>query len=307
MQDYINITGKLLIVSMSILALVGWIVAALAAFFLGMAIAETIIASPKIDPEGLQASYLRASLGVLGFIGSIVVIVYALSRAGVSLVPFLTGLGIGGLALGLAARPTLGNIIASFMIFADNPYRAGQRVRVMGHDGSVESIGLRSTRIKRIDGHVVSIPNEKMAEADIENIALRPFIRRDFDITITYDTPPDRINRAVEILHEILSVPDQDSNDMRSEMDKEVIENEGSKQPSHPNEAINKPDYPPRVYFNELNADSLNIRVIYWFFPPEWWDYLEHCHRINVQILERFNAEGIEFAFPTQTLHIEGA
>jgi len=80
---------------------------------------------------------------------------------------------------------------------------------------------------------------------------------------------------------------------------------EGEQQP-HPNEAINKPDYEPRVYFNDLNADSLNILVLYWYHPPEYWDYLEHANWINMQIMERFNAEGIDFAFPTQTLHMAG-
>ena len=72
----------------------------------------------------------------------------------------------------------------------------------------------------------------------------------------------------------------------------------------HPNEAINKPDFPPRIFFSDFNADSLNIYVSYWYHPPEWWEYNEHAHWINIQIKERFNAEGIEFAFPTQTIHL---
>lgn len=79
-----------------------------------------------------------------------------------------------------------------------------------------------------------------------------------------------------------------------------------AEQPPHPNEAINQPDFPPRVFFNDFNADSLNILVVYWFHPPEYWDYLEHAHWINVQIMERSKAEGIDFAFPTQTLHLAG-
>ena len=74
----------------------------------------------------------------------------------------------------------------------------------------------------------------------------------------------------------------------------------------HPNEAINRPDFAPRVFFNELNSDSLNIYVSYWYHPPEFWDYMEHAHQINLQIMQRFNAEGIEFAFPTQTVHLAG-
>ncbi len=82
-------------------------------------------------------------------------------------------------------------------------------------------------------------------------------------------------------------------------------ESDGEQQP-HPNEAINQPDFPPRVFFNDFNPASLNILVVYWFHPPEYWDYLAHARWINIQIMERFKAEGIDFAFPTQTLHLAG-
>jgi MscS family membrane protein len=64
------------------------------------------------------------------------------------------------------------------------------------------------------------------------------------------------------------------------------------------------PEYPPRVFFNEFNDTALNLVVYYWYHPPEWWDYLAFTQKVNMQILERFNAEGIDFAFPTQTVHL---
>ncbi|MCP3877137.1 MAG: mechanosensitive ion channel [Sulfitobacter sp.] len=78
----------------------------------------------------------------------------------------------------MAARPTIANIIGSFMIFANKPYRVGQRVNVLGQNGTVESIGLRSTKIRLRTGHLTTIPNEKMASVEIENIGQRPCIRR---------------------------------------------------------------------------------------------------------------------------------
>jgi len=170
----------------------------------------------------------------------------------------------------------------------------------MGHNGIVEAIGLRSTKIRLLNGHQTSIPNEKMASVEIENIGRRPFIRRRFNITLTYDTQPEKINRAVEILKEILSVPGAPDEGTTCSTE------EKAGQGPHPNEAINRPDFPPRVYFNELSADSLNILAFYWYHPAQYWDYLEHAHWINIQIVERFNAEGIDFAFPTQTLHLAG-
>jgi MscS family membrane protein len=155
-----------------------------------------------------------------------------------------------------------------------------------------------------------------MAAVEIENIAQRPFIRCILNVTITYDTPPEKINRTVEILREILAVPEplEEASPMSSEGvaetagTEELVETaatEGEPAP-HANESINQPGFPPRVYFNNFNADSLNILVLYWYHPPQRWDYLEHAHWVNLQIMERFNAEGIDFAFPTQTLHLAG-
>ena len=134
--------------------------------------------------------------------------------------------------------------------------------------------------------------------AKILAVDLRPFIRRVFNVNITYDTPPEKITRAVELLREILGVPE-----VAAEEKHTSSEQEGK---PHPNEAISVPKFLPRVYFNDLNADSLNIIVFYWFHPAEYWDYLEHANWINTQIMERFNDEGIDFAFPTQTLHLTG-
>lgn len=175
----------------------------------------------------------------------------------------------------------------------------------MGQDGMVEAIGLRSTKIRLLTGPLTSIPNERMAAVEIENIGRRPYIRRTFNVTITYDTPPAKIDRAVQILQEILAVPNKPHEDhgIRESAGPAATPGE-MEQPIHSNEAINKPDFPPRVFFNELNADSLNILVNYWYHPPEYWDYLKHAHWVNLQIMERFNAEGITFAFPTRTVHL---
>lgn len=306
-EAQLNITGPIFNAVRRILLPLFWLLISVAVFFLGRAIAETIVDSPKIDPKGIQASYLRAVFGLIGFVAAMSVFIFGLSRVGVSLIPLLTGVGIGGLAVALAARPAIENVIASFMIFWDKPYRVGQRIKVMGQDGTVESIGLRSTRIRLLTGPLTSIPNEKIAAMEIENIGRRPYIRRTFNITITYDTAPAKIARAVEILREILAVPQKPAaGDAGTESAVSATAPDEVEQHFHPNEAINKPDFPPRVFFDELNSDSLNILVNYWYHPPEYWDYLEHAHWVNLQIMERFNVEGINFAFPTQTVHLAG-
>lgn len=291
-DNYLNISGTVLVALTIIFGPIWWLLVSAIVLSISRSIAETIISSPRIDPDGLQASYLRAVFNVTGFFIASAVFVYGLSRLGASLLPLLTGVGIGGLAIALAARPTIENVIASFMIFADVPYRVGERIKILDEIGTVESIGLRSTRIRLLTGHLMVVPNEKMAAIEIENIGRRPYIRRRFDIAIPYDSPPEKIHRAVQIIEEILAVPEEKT--------------DASAQHPHPAEAVNHPDFPPRIYFSEFNADSLNIEVIYWFHPPGYWAFKEFADLVNVQIKERFDAEGIGFAFPTQTLHLAG-
>lgn len=198
-----------------------------------------------------------------------------LDNIGFNVSTLLAGLGVGGIAVALAAQDTLKNFFGSVMILLDKPFSVGQRVTVKGHDGTVEEIGLRSTRIRLLTGHQTTVPNEQMANLDIENIGRRPHIRRLTNITITYDTPPEKIEKAVNIIETILD------------------NHEGM-----------KPDFPPRVYFNEFNNDSLNILVLYWYHPPDYWSFLAFSQGVNLQIMREFEKEGIQFAFPTSTTYL---
>jgi MscS family membrane protein len=195
--------------------------------------------------------------------------------SGKPLSALLAGLGIGGLAVALAAQDTLKNFFGSIMIMLDKPFNVGQRVLVEGIDGVVENIGFRSTRVRTLTGHLVTVPNEKMAANSVENIGRRPSIRRLTNITITYDTPPDKVERALEIIREILD------------------NHEGM-----------HPDFPPRVYFNEFNDTSLNIMMIYWYHPADYWAYVEFSEKVNLKIMRAFEKEAIEFAFPTTTTYL---
>jgi MscS family membrane protein len=189
----------------------------------------------------------------------------------------IAGLGIGGLAVALAAQDTIKNIFGSIVLFIDKPFELGDRIAIDGHDGPVEEVGLRSTKIRTLDGHLVTIPNAELANKTIQNIGKRPYIRRVVDITLPYDTPPEKVDRAVEILKGILDHHDG----MREE-------------------------WPPRAYFSDFKADSLNIQVMYWYHPPNYWLHMAFADRFNREVLRRFNEEGIEFAFPTQTLYLAG-
>ena len=225
--------------------------------------------------DDMLVPIIRKSLRVTLVILVLVQIAQILSDK--PLTSILAGLGIGGLAFALAAQDSLKNIFGSVIIFIDKPFEMGDRVVIDGHDGGVEEVGLRSTKIRTLEGHLVTVPNGELANKTILNIGKRPFIRRIADITITYDTPPEKIDRALEILKAILDG------------------HEGMKE-----------DFPPRVYFSDFNAASLNLRVIYWYHPPNYWDFMAFSERFNKEVFRRFNEEGIDFAFPTQTVYLAG-
>ena len=267
---------------------------------LGTVAAELILKAKRVEKsQSIDQHLVRLGVRLLSITAAVVIVIEGLQEIGFSIATVVAGASVTGLAVALAAQDTLKNIIGGLMLSLDKPFAPGQRVKIKGYEGRIEEIGLRSVKIRTLTGHQVTIPNEDVARIDIENIGRRPFIRRLFNVTITYDTPPEKIERAMEILCEILALPEK----IHAESDESSDRQQGE---SHSNEAINQPEFPPRVYFNELNADSLNIIVIYWYHPAEHWDYLEHATWVNMQIMERFNAEGIDFAFPTQTLHLAG-
>ncbi len=235
---------------------------------------EVIISKSEKSLNQMFVPVIRKSLRVLIVIFTLLQIIQMLSNKPITTI--IAGLGIGGLAVALASQDTIKHFIGSFVIAGDHPFEIGDRIVIDGHDGNVESIGLRSTRIRTLNGHMVSIPNGELANRTILNIGQRPYIKREMNIGITYDTTPEKIQKALDIV-------------------KELLDN---------HEGMNE-EFPPRVYFNDLKSDSLNIFVLYWYHPPEYWNYMEFSEKVNMQIIERFNKEGIEFAFPTQTVHVK--
>ena len=194
---------------------------------------------------------------------------------GVQIGPLLASLGIGGIAVALAAKDTIANFFGTLTILFDKPFQVGERILIDSYDGVVEDVGFRSTRIRTLTGHLVTIPNEKLVNTGLENISKRPHIRWLTNITVTYDTPPEKVEKAVSILRQILD------------------NHEGM-----------HPDFPPRVYFNGFNDWSLNIMMIAWFHPADYWVMQEWQQRTCLQILNRFNEEGIDFAFPSRTVYL---
>lgn len=196
---------------------------------------------------------------------------------------WLAGLGIAGLAVSLAAQDSLKNLFGSITIFLDRPFLLNDVVKFQSYQGTVEEIGFRSTKVRTVEGALLTVPNSIIVYETVENLTARPSVRRILDVTVTYDTPPEKLQEAKQILTDLVT---------KGELAAPINGN---------------PKQPPRVFFSDMKADSLNIRVWYWFQPStDYWAYMDHSDKINMAILDRFNKAGIAFAFPTQTLFVAG-
>lgn len=202
-------------------------------------------------------------------------LIVALNNAGYDVAALIAGLGIGGLALAMAAQDTVKNVFGGFTIFTDQPFTLRDRIRVSGFDGSVQEIGVRSTRIKTLDGTEVTIPNSAIANSPVENVSREPSRKVVLNLGLTYDTSPDDMRRAMAVLREIHGAhADQLTGD-------------------------------PVVGFNGFGDFAMNVLFVYYIARGS--DVVAAQTSINLAILDRFNAEGLDFAFPTQTIITESA
>ena len=197
-------------------------------------------------------------------------IIIGLNNAGFDVAALIAGLGIGGLALALAAQDTVKNIFGGIMVYLDKPFKIGDRIVISGHEGFVEEIGIRSTRIRTLEGRQITIPNAQFSESPIENVSREPSRKIALNLGLTYETSPEKMEKAMTILREIAS-----GNESVGE---EVL-----------------------VSFNSWGASALGISFIYFIQPGK--DILITQTEVNLEILKRFNAEGLDFAYPTQTIY----
>jgi len=244
---------------------------------IGRRVGEVIASASHIKSQSIDAQLVRLMSRLLGFTFAMVLLLQGGQHLGIPLSSLLAGAGVAGAALALSAQDVLKNIFGSIMLIMDKPFIVGERIKVKKYDGVVEEVGLRSTKIRLLNGHQAIIPNEDMAKTDIENIGRRPFIRRVTEIPLPIDIAPAKAQKAVEILQALL------------------VDHEGF-----------NPDFPPRIWLNDFERDHLGLKMIYWYHPPDYWKYTEHADRVNRQILDAFESEGIVIALPAFTTRVEG-
>lgn len=202
--------------------------------------------------------------------------VSALAALGYPVTGLLAGLGIGGLALALAAQKTVENLFGSFSIGIDQPFREGDLVKIDDTFGNVERIGLRSSRIRTFDRTLVTIPNGRLAELRVETFAARDRLRLTTEIGLTYGTGSAQIRRIVTRLEAELR--------------------------SHPKLW---PDS-VTVAFQSFGESSLNLLVMAWFETTDWAEFLAIRQEMYLRFMEIVEEEGSSFAFPTRTVHFAG-
>ncbi len=200
----------------------------------------------------------------------IVAIIIGFDNAGYDVGALIAGLGIGGFAIAMAAKDTVANLFGGLTVFSDKPFKLHDRVLVDGFDGTIEEIGIRSTRLKTLEGRIVTIPNAKFASDSIENISSENSRKVVVNLGLTYDTDDKGIETALNILKDIAN------------KHKSVKEN-------------------PIAGFKEFADFSLVILFIYYIEKGE--SILETNTQINLEIMRQFSKAGLDMAFPTQTIY----
>ncbi len=200
---------------------------------------------------------------------------FTLHNLGFNITAILAGISIGGLAIALAAQETLKNFFGSIMIFVDRPFQLGDWIIADKIDGSVEEVGFRSTRIRTFSDSVVSVPNGKLADMTINNFGQRKIRRYKTTLSATYSTSPELINQFTKGLKEIIL--------------------------AHPKTVKHR----YHVSFTTFAASSLDVLFYTFFEVANWNEELEARHELNISIIKLADELGIDFAFPTQTIHIE--
>lgn len=220
----------------------------------------------EVQVMGILKKVATSAIWILG-------IVTAINNVGYDVGAIIAGLGIGGLAMALAAQNTASNIFGGVAIFIDKPFRLQERIRIDGFDGTVENIGLRNTRLRTLQGTLVSIPNSKITDNTIENVSQEQSRKVVQTLGLVYETSHAQMEEAMKTLHSI------------------VDEHQDLLMPDRV------------VYFASFGDFSLNISFIYYIRKGA--DTFNTQNIVNMDILKSFGERGLDFAFPSQTLYMK--
>jgi small-conductance mechanosensitive channel len=216
------------------------------------------------------------AVGALGFMLKLglwaVLFITALANLGVNITAFVASLGIGGIAVALALQNVLGDLFASLSIVLDKPFVIGDFVVVDDLAGTVQHVGLKTTRIQSLSGEQLVFSNSDLLSSRVRNFKRMQERRVVFPLGVTYDTPPEKLRAIPDIIEQAVGAQE------RARFD--------------------------RSHFKGFGDFSLDFETVYYVTVPDYMAYMDAQQAVNFALVERFADEGIEFAFPTQTLHI---
>jgi len=240
--------------------------------FIKVVDAAIVIWRTKLPADGDRAfnEQLLLLVGKLLKAGGFVIGLFTVfGHLGIDIRAALASVSVMGLALGLAAQDTVANLFGAVAVFIDRPFKIGDRIRVGDVDGVVEDMGIRATRVRSLDGFLITVPNKTVGNTVVTNISSRPTIRTELNFGLTYDTSAARMEVAVQIIDQVFR------------NDPKTLES--------------------NVYFNRFLDSALNVNVVFVCGTTDWKEYCRILQSLNLQIKQRFDAEGLSFAFPTQT------
>jgi len=219
---------------------------------------------------------LATTVSAMSFIGNLVlwsvVVLLALDNMGVDVTALVAGLGVGGIAVALAAQNILGDLFASLSIVLDKPFVMGDFIIVGSQMGTVEKVGLKTTRVRALSGEQLVFANTDLLQSRIQNFKRMQERRVVFTIGVIYETPQEKLAGIPRIIRDIIESQDGTRFD--------------------------------RSHFKEFGDFSLNFETVYYVLVPDYNVYMDVQQAINLSIFERFAAEGIDFAYPTQKLYV---
>ena len=277
LSDQVFVTGRLFEMLDFGLDLVS--LGALVIVILGVTnrLAIALMALPWSKERQLTAQLGQLAVRAIGVAGALIAVFEGGRYLGVPLTTLVAGVSVSGLTVALAAQDTLKNLFGSLMILLDRPFQVGDVIRIKGHEGKVESVGLRSTRIRDVSGHVVSISNDEMARLDSKNLSSRSHLRRQDVLRLRADTPPEKLQGFVAFVRDILR------------------NHEGS-----------DPQFPPSVQIGFGDA-AVNVTVTYSYASRNAAAFAAFNEHVTLRILERLQHDGIQLAPAGHAPHGDGA
>lgn len=240
----------------------------------GSGIISYLVKKTFVSKDTFQTTLTQTQTRAIGFFGKFVLwsalFIIALQNMGFNVTSLIAGVGIGGIAIALAVQNILGDLFASVSIMLDKPFIVGDFIIVDEHRGNVENIGLKTTRVRSLSGEQLVFSNNDLLSSRIKNYKQMQERRILFTIGVTYDTPSEKLESIPIIIKEIIDKLEKTRFD--------------------------------RAHFKEFGDFSLNYEIVYYMLVPDYNDYMDAQQAINLELYRRFEKEGIEFAYPTQTI-----